>query len=183
MKRTNLVFFILTVLMAVSFTSCQKIEVTLTDVSFVVNVNVEELTTKDSGVAFGGSGIIDPSSSPELADYLDLIHHVEITEVKIKVISAEPATGLELNDVYFSLTDNVNQDNFTYEITSPRPIAVGTEFIIDSNSPNFNVVSDIINDLHEATVGIDGHVNQAGFVLGFEYAVKANITVGVPSGK
>lgn len=183
MKRTTHLFLILTLLLAGSFTSCQKVEITLNDVSFVVNVDVSELSTKDSNIEFGGSGIIDPSTSPELADYLTLIHNVEITEVKIKVISAEPATGLELNDVYFSLTDNVNQSNFTYEITSPTPIAVGTEFIIDSNSPNFNVVSEIINNLNEATVSINGHVNQPGFVLAFEYAVKANITVGLPSGK
>jgi len=184
MKKFMYLFIALTLLVSVGVVSCDKVkdalEITLKDVKFDVDINVAELTTKDGGVTFGGSGTIDPASIPELADYLALIRGVNVTEIKVTVISVTPATGLSLNSASFSITDMVNNANFTYQITSPVPITVGTEFVINSSTPNFNVVSEIISSLHEANVVAGGNVSQAGFVLGFNYSITADVTVGVP---
>jgi len=187
MKRTTYFLIAFALILAGGFTSCEKVksllEITLTDVPFVINIDVQEISKKDSGVEFGGSGSFDPNDSPELAEYLDLVRNVEITEIKVRVTSATPATGLELSDAFFTLTDQANQASFTYNLPAAMDIVVGSEILIDSNTPNFSVVSDIISDMHAASVSLGGHVNQSGFILGFEYSIKANITVRVPEEK
>lgn len=184
MKKLTLLLIAISLVSAVSFVSCDKVtdllETTLKDVTFDVDVNVTELTTKDNGYAFGGTGTINPSANSALSQYLSLIRRVEITEVKVKVTSVTPASGLELYDATFSITDTENQANFTYTITTTTPIVVGTEFVLDSSTPNFSVVSDIISDLHAADIALGGHVSETGFALGFNYSIKADITVGVP---
>ncbi len=184
MKKLTFLFFTLTLLTAGTFISCDKVtnalETTIPDLTFDVNINVAEINTKTGSYEFGGSGTIDPSTIPELQPYLALIREVVITEIKITVISVTPATGLELYDATFSLTDLVTSDNFTYSIPSSIPLEVGYEFIIGTSTPNFNVASEIISSLHEATVSAIGHVSQTGFLLGFNYSITANVTVGVP---
>lgn len=184
MKKLSYLLFVLTLAVSAAFVSCDKVkdllEITLRDVTFDVNIDVTELTTKDGGYEFGGSGSIDPVANTALSQYLELIREVNITEIKVTVNSATPASGLDLYDAIFSITDNVTGANFTYTLTTTTPIVAGTEFVLDDSLPNFGVVSDIINDLHAATIVMGGHVSQAGFVLGFTYSIKADITVGVP---
>lgn len=187
MKKLTYVFFVLTLVAATTFVACNKIvdllEVTLTDVTFDADINVSELTTKDTGYAFGGSGTINPSANSDMAPYLATIRRVEIKSVKVTVTSVTPSTGLDLYTASFSITDDENGDSFTYSITSTTPITVGTEFLFDENTPNFDVVSDIISSMHQATVNLNGTVSQSGFTLGFNYSIVADVTVGVPNDK
>lgn len=182
MKKLTYLFFVLTLSVSTTFVSCNKVkdllEITLRDVNFEANIDATELTTKDGSYGFGGSGSINPAANSALSQYLELIREVNITEIKISVNSAMPA-GLELVDGTFTITDDVNGNSFTYTAT-PQVIDGTTEFVLDSSLPNFGVVSDIINDLHAATISVDGHVNQTGFTLSFNYSITADITVGVP---
>lgn len=184
MKKLAYVLVAFTLVVSSTFVSCDKVtdllEITLRDVTFEAEINVTELTTKDGGYEFGGSGSIEPSENSALSQYLALIRNVEITEIKVTVNSVTPATGLDLYDATFSITDDETGANFTHTITTTTPIIVGTEFVLDSSLPNFGVVSDIINDLHDATIAMGGHVSETGFALGFTYSIKADITVGVP---
>ncbi|MCD6180531.1 MAG: hypothetical protein J7K39_11575 [Bacteroidales bacterium] len=182
MKKLTYLFFVLTLAVSATFVSCDKVtdllEITLKDVTFDVDVDVAELTTKDGGIEFGGSGTINPRANSELTPYLSLIREVNITEIKISVNSVSPA-GLELLDATFTITDDVTGNSFTY--SPDRQVIDGTtEFILDSSLPNFDVVSDIINDLHAATITLGGHVSETGFAISFNYSITADITVGVP---
>lgn len=186
MKKLTYLIIAMTLIVATSVTSCKKItdllEITLRDVVFDVDVNASELTTKNDGFGFGGTATLNPAGNSDLAPYLSTIRRVEIKEIKVTVTSVSPATGLELLDASFSLTDNTNSDNFTYTVSTATPLTVGTEIILDSSTPNFDKVSDIISALHSSTVSLQGHVNQTGFTIGFNYSIKADITVGVPEG-
>lgn len=183
MKKLVYLFFILTLAVSSAFVSCDKVkdllEITLRDVTFDAEIDVTELTGKDSGYGFSGSGTINPSANTALSQYLELIREVNITEIKITVNSVSPA-GLELLDAEFIITDDVTGKSFVYTVDTPLVIDGTTEFVLDSSLPNFDVVSDIINDLHAATISMGGHVSEAGFALGFTYSIKADITVGVP---
>ena len=185
MKKLSYLFIALTLITSISIVSCNKVkdllEITLRDVTFDVNVDASEITTKDGSYDFGGTGTISPRSNADLNPYLALIRSVTITEVKVTVTSVDPA-DLNLLGAVFSITDNENGDVFTYTVTKSTPLS-GDEFVIDSSNPNFNVVSDIINNLHDATVSLAGSVDQAGFTLAFNYSVKADIVVGVPQNK
>lgn len=184
MKKLTYVIIALTLITSISVISCDKItdllELTLYNVTFDIDVDVAELTTKDGSYEFGGTATFDPSNNPDLEPYLATIREVEIKEIRVTVDTIVPITGIDLIDASFSITDLVNNANFTYTITETTPLFVGKEFVIDETTPNFNVVSDIINDRHSATVSLEGHVNQTGFVLGFTYSIVADITVGVP---
>ena len=184
MKKLAYVLIAFTLVISSTFISCDKVtdllEITLHDVTFDANINVTELTTKDGGYGFGGSGSIDPAENSALTQYLALIRNVEITEIKVTVNSVTPATGLDLYDATFSITDDETGANFTYTLTTTTPITEGTDFVLDSSLPNFGVVSDIINDLHPATIAMGGHVSETGFALDFNYSITADITVGVP---
>gem|GEM_PF-7034504 len=185
MKKLTYVFIVLAFVVAGTFVSCNKItdllEITLPDVTFDADINVEELTpTKNGGYAFGGSGTINPSANSDIAPYLATIRRVEIKEVKVTVNSVTPSTGVNLIDAYFTITDLENGDTFTYNVSSTTALTAGTEFILDSTTPNFGVVSDIISNMHEATISLGGHVDQTGFTLGFNYSIRADVTVGVP---
>lgn len=184
MKKLTYVFIALTLLIGGTFVSCNKItdllEVTIPNVTFDADINVDELTTKDAGYAFGGSGTINPSANSDVAPYLATIRRVEIKEVKVTVNSVTPSTGVNLLDAYFTITDTENGDTFTYNVSSTTALTAGTEFILDSTTPNFGVVSDIISNMHEATISLGGHVDQTGFTLGFNYSIRADVTVGVP---
>ena len=186
MKKLAYLFFVLTLTVSATFISCDKVtdllEITLRDITFEANIDVTELTTKDAGYEFGGSGTIYPRQSSALSQYLALIREVNITEIKVTVNSVTPASGLDLYDATFSITDNVTGANFTHTISSTTPIVAGTEFVLDDSLPNFGVVSDIINDLNEATIAMGGHVSETGFTLSFNYSITADITVGVPEG-
>lgn len=180
-------FIALTLITSITLVSCDKItdliEITLKDVAFEIDVNVAEMSTKIDAYKFGGSTTFDPSTNSELEPYLSTIREVNIKEIKVTVNSITPVTGVDLLDATFSITDLVNSANFTYTISTTTPLTVGTEFVIDETTPNFNVVSDIINERHSATVSMEGQVNQTGFVLGFTYSIIADITVGVPEGE
>lgn len=182
MKKLTLLLIAISLVSAVSFVSCDKVvdalETTLKDVTFDVDVNVTELTTKDGSYGFSGSGTINPSANTALSQYLSLIREVNITEIKVTVNSVTPA-GLELLDAEFTITDDVTGSSFTYTAT-PQVIDGTTVFLMDSSLPNFSVVSDIINELHAATITMGGHVNETGFAISFNYSIKADITVGVP---
>ncbi|HAG15267.1 MAG TPA: hypothetical protein DCG69_01910 [Bacteroidales bacterium] len=187
MKKLTYLFIALTVFASGAFISCDKVkdllEITLYDVTFDVDLDVSELSTKVDGYAFSGTASFDPSSNADLAPYLATIREVEITELKLTVTSITPATGVSLIDASFSLTDNVNSAEFVYQITTLTPLVVGTEFIINQNTPNFSVVTDIISNMHASTISLSGHVNQPGFVIGFNNLITADITVGVPNDK
>lgn len=88
--------------------------------------------------------------------------------------------GLELLDAEFIITDDVTGKSFVYTVDTPQVIDGSTEFVLDSSLPNFDVVSDIINDLHAATITLGGHVSETGFAISFNYSITADITVGVP---
>ena len=186
MKRLTILFIALTLLVSGAFVSCKKVkellEITLHDVAYDVDINVSDLATKDGGYAFAGTATFDPSSNSELEPYLANIRRVVITEIKITVTSITPATGISLLNATFSLKDNVNNAEFTYQFT-PKPLVAGAEFIIDNNAPDFSLISDIITNQHQSTVSIRGSVNNPGFVIDFNTAIKADITVGVPNGK
>ncbi len=185
MKKLSYLFIALTLITSISIVSCNKVkdllEITLRDVTFDVDVDATELTTKDGSYDFGGSGTISPRSNADLNPYLSLIRSVDITEVKVTVTSVNPS-DLNLLGATFSITDNDNGAVFTYTVTTSTPLS-GATFIIDSSTPNFSIVSDIINDLHDATVSLTGSVDQPGFTIGFNYSVKADIVVGVPQTK
>lgn len=168
-----------------SLTSCKKIVedllvITLQDVHFESTVDVSELLTKNDGFGFGGSKTLIPSQVSAVMPYLATIREVNITEIKVVVTSVTPASGLELLDAAFSITDLSNDEAFVYTLPEAQAIAVGTEFVIDSSSPNFGVVSEIITNMHEANIFMGGTANQTGFLLSFKYSITADITVGVP---
>ncbi len=184
MKKLSFLFIALTIITTVAIVSCNKItellEITLTDVTFDINLDVSELSTKIESYAFGGTATFNPSSNSEINEYAETIRSVVITEIKLTVTSITPATGLSLLDATFSLTDNVNAAEFTHTISTETPLFVGKEIVFDENTPNFNIVSAIINDMHNATVSLTGHVNQTSFTIGFNAEIMADITVGVP---
>ena len=185
MKELKYLLIVMTLFASGIFVSCQAVidvlEITLHDVVFEVPLDATEITTKvTSYPKFEGSATFNPTTNPELEPYLEAIRGVSITEIKIMVTSITPATGVSLIDASFKITDNVNSAEFIYLITETKALAVGTVFTIDNTTPNFNVVSDIINNLHAATISFEGHVNTAGFVIGFNNIITADITVGVP---
>jgi hypothetical protein len=182
MKKLTYLFFVLTLAVSATFVSCDQVkdllEITLRDVTFEDNIDVTEQTTKDGSYGFEGSGSINPAANSALSQYLSLIREVNITEIKISVNSVSPA-GLELLDATFTITDDETGNSFTYS-PDAQVIDGTTEFVLDSSLPNFGVVSDIINDLHAATITTEGHVSETGFAISFNYSIKADITVGVP---
>lgn len=184
MKKLSYLLIIMSVFISGLFVSCSDVkdalETTIEDVTFDVDVNVSEITTKDDSYEFGGSATLDPKGNSDIGPYLSTIRAVKIKEVIVEVTSITPATGIDLMDATFTLTDLENSAAFTYQITESTPLTLGKTFVLNSSTPNFSVVSDIISDLHSSTVSLSGHVNQTGFVLGFKYTIVADITVGVP---
>lgn len=187
MKKTTYIIIVLGLIMSGSFTSCKKInsllEITLNDVQFEVDLDANVNSTKSGSYEFAGTATFNPSDNSEVNDYLETIRSVVIKEIKLTVSSITPATGVSLLDATFSLTDNVNAAEFTHTISTVTPLIVGTEFVFNENTPNFNIVSAIITDMHAATVSLTGHVNQPGLIIGFNSLITADITVGVPEGK
>ncbi len=183
MKKISFLVIIMSMLISSMFISCSKIidalEITV-PVTYNVPINVAEGLAKSDTYPFGGTASFDPSSASELEPYLATIRNVSITEVTMIVSSITPATGVSLTDATLTITDNVTNASFTYTITTVTPLVVGTSFTINKSAPGFDTVTNIINDLHAATVSLNGHVNQTGFSITFDNIISADITVGVP---
>jgi len=164
-------------------TSCDKVtdllEITLEDFVYSVEVPVDLETSKVSRYAFNGTGPFDPNASPEDETFGKIIKQVDLKNISIIVSSLSASSDVGIYDAVFVITDDVTGKSLTYEIVEPIIIYPFMEFVIDPNSPNFSVLSDILKDLHPATIRINGHVNQKEIALTFMYSITADLTLGV----
>lgn len=183
MKKLTYLLTALILFGSVVFISCDKVkellELTIRDVEFTAQIKGSDLIFKADGFPFAGSMTLDPKTNEKLAEHLDNIRRIEVTEVKITVDSVLSASGLILNDALFSITDTVNDSTFTYSIPAAKPIAKGTLILIGGETPDYSTISDILSAMHVAEIGVDGHINQPGY-LELTFTIKADVTVGVP---
>jgi len=185
-KRSIYLIIALAMLLIGSLSSCDKItellEVTLDDFAYPVIVSVDITSSESSPYAFSGTGDFDGITDPDEDEYVgDIIHAVNVKSISIIISDLAADSEIELLDGVFTLTDDVTGKSLTYEINEPITITPYMEFVIDPSTTNYGIVEEIIKDIHQSTITINGHVNQDEIYLTFMYTIVADVTIGVPS--
>lgn len=182
-KKLTYLFAAIAIVLTGSLTSCNKVtdllEITLEDFAYAVEVPVEFGSTKSDGFAFNGSGPFDPNASPDDETYGKIIKQVNLKSITIFVSELTAPSEVIINDAVFVITDDETGKSLTFEIKDPITIYPFKEFTIDPNTANYDVLADILKDLHPATISINGHINQNEIVLSFTYSIVADLTLGV----
>lgn len=183
MKRKLMQLTLVSFILALSFTSCDKVsdalQITLEDVLYAVEVPVEFNTLKSDIYTFSGSGAFDPNAEEGDEAFGKIIQQVNVKSVSIMVSNLSAPSEVIIEDAVFTLTDHSTGKVLSYVIDGPLTLLPYAEFTIDESTPNFSVVSDILKDLHGATIAINGKINQNEIVLSFMYTITADITLGV----
>lgn len=167
MKKISSIFLFGILLSAFAFTSCDKIE---DAVGVTINTEFEAplvAVPEGKSATFNVSEVLDPSESKDLKDYLDKIKSIEITNIKIEVVSVTPA-GIDLENAVFTVTDNVSEAKFEYSTPANTKLTEGLIFEVGNDHPQWAIINGIINDLHASTVTAVGSVNDEEFVIEFK---------------
>ncbi|MCK5775575.1 MAG: hypothetical protein KAH25_05340 [Bacteroidales bacterium] len=170
MKKISSIFLLGILLSAFSFTSCDKIE---DAVEVTINTEFEAplvAVPEGKSATFNVSEVLDPRDSKDLKDYLDKIKSIEITNIKIEVVSVAPA-DIELENAVFSVTDNVTGKKFEYSTPANTKLTEGLIFEVGKDHPDWAIINGIINDLHASTVTAVGSVNNEEFVIEFKLII------------
>lgn len=184
MKKLSSLFVVALLVLAGTFTSCEKVaeeiqnsvEVTVyTDLEAPM-LAVPDVTksTEEGSASFSETAIIDISNNADLADYLESIQSIEVTKIQVLVTSTTPS-GLALESGTFSITDNVNGDSFAFASPANMPITVGAQFEIGSDAPGWDTVNSIIASMHASTVSAVGTINNDTFEVGFVVMVSVKV--------
>ncbi len=186
MKKANILFLIGILFTAVTFTSCEKIadgvqdalELTInTDFSApFVATPTDEKANADGSYNFKEVAILDPSQNADLAEYLQKIQSIDITTIEILITSVSNP-NLVLRNGEFTLTDNVTGDTFTYHSPENTAIAMGTTLAVEETNPGWDIVNQIVDNMHASTIVAVGGLNQDDFEIEFEYIIKVKVVV------
>lgn len=184
MKKLSSLFVVALLVLAGTFTSCEKVaEEIQNSVEVTVYTDLEApftavpdgaKSTKDGSASFSETSIIDISNNEDLADYLDNIQSIEIVKIQVMVTSTTPA-GLALESGTFSITDNVSGDSFAFATPANMPITVGSYFEVGSDAPGWATVNSIIASMNASTVSAVGTINNDTFEVGFVYMVSVKV--------
>ncbi|MBN2236676.1 MAG: hypothetical protein JW729_03900 [Bacteroidales bacterium] len=183
--KKKLAYLMMIVIFVASGTlnSCNKVtdalDIVLEDFLYSVEVPMEVETVKSSSYAFGGSGAFDPSASEGDQAFGKIIKAVNLKSILIGVSTLSGANNIEIYDAVFTITDDVTNKTLTYQITEPTAIYPFMMFEVDPSTPNFDVLTDILKNLHPATISINGHINETEIALTFAYYITADITLGI----
>jgi len=175
MKKLSFIFLLGIVLSAFTFTSCDKIE---DAVEVTINTDFEAplvVTPEGKSATFNETVVLDPRESKDLKDYLDDIKSIDITKIKIKVVSVDPA-GIELENATFTITDNVTAEKFEYSTPDNSKLTAGQMFEVGSDHPQWAIINKIISDLHASTVTAVGSVNNDEFTIEFKLIISVKAT-------
>lgn len=184
MKKLSSLFVVALLVLAGTFTSCEKVadeiknsvEVTVyTDLEapFTAVPDVTK-STQEGSANFSASSTLDISQNADLADYLESVQSIEIVKIKVMITSTTPS-GLALESGTFSIKDNVSGSNFAFSTPANMPITVGAQFEIGSDAPGWDTVNSIIASMNPATVSAVGTINNETFEVGFVYVVSVKV--------
>ncbi|NOR87270.1 MAG: hypothetical protein GQ527_06645 [Bacteroidales bacterium] len=179
MKKLSYLFMIGMMVIAGSFTSCQEIADELED-AVEVTINTElsvpfvAVPDASKGASFKVSEVLDPANNEDLADYLEKIQSVEITNITVNVTSVS-SSDLILESAVFNLTDNVNGSEFRFSIPNNSAVAEGSVFEVGADNPDWDTINEIISAMHASTVEAVGTFNLDEFEVGFEYVVSVRV--------
>lgn len=183
-KRLTYLFIATTLVLTGGLSSCDKItdllETTLEDVLYPIFVSAEITPNNDGANAFRGTSPFDSSDSEGNELVGQIIHGVDLKSVKLVIDNFTYETELEIFDAVIEIKDDVSGESLIYSIPAPVSITPFMEFEIPSSTSNYNVVTDIIQDLHAATVTVNGHISEDDVDLAFMVYIVADITIGLP---
>ena len=170
MKKSSSIFLLGILLSAFTFTSCDKIE---DAVEVTINTDLEApivAIPETKSATFNVSEVLDPRESKDLKDYLDKIKSIEITNIKIEIVSFTPA-GIDLESAVFSVIDNINQKKFEYSTPANTRLTEGLIFEVGKDHPHWAIINGIISDLHASTITAVGSVNGEEFIIEFKLII------------
>jgi len=184
MKKLSSLFVVALLVLAGTFTSCEKVaeeiqnavEVTIyTDLEAPMTA-IPDVTkaTSDGSASFDETYVLDISNNEDLADYLDNIQSIEVTKIKVLVTSTTP-DNLVLESGSFSFTDNVNGDSFVFASPANMPILEGASFEVGSTTPGWDTVNTIIASMNASTVRAVGTINNDPYEVGFLVMVSVKV--------
>lgn len=183
MKKLSLFMMAGLMILAGSFTSCDKIadeiqdatEVTINTTLDIPIVAVPESTkSTDENATFSETATIDLSTNDDIKDYLDKIQSVEVTKIVVNILSSDPL-NLTLIDGAFRVRDNVTGDAFSTSTLPNMPIAVGSSFEVGPSTPGWETINKIIASRNSATLSAYGTINNSTFSVGFEYIIHVKV--------
>jgi len=179
MKKNTFIFLLGILLSTVSFTSCDKLEDAIeVTINTEFETHIEAIPVEGKSATFNESVVLDPNKSEDLEDYIDDLKSVNLLGVKIKVTSVEPS-GIVLENSTFTVEDNENGNTFVYTTPENTKLAVGTIFEVGTDNNGWDVIKQIINDMHASRITAAGSVNSDEFKIGFDITYKVKATAGV----
>jgi hypothetical protein len=160
--------------------SCDSIE-SLFDVDFKttlsgdLNVEVQEAGKKAvEAYPFSAYASIDPTADPDIQEYLEKIVNVTADSVIAEVVSVNK------DDVVFlagtSITISDDESSVTWTIMNDWPIVVGTTVKLDDVGGLYDAVSDILTNLREFEVSIEGTCSQTGVSVTIRIDIDTTVT-------
>jgi len=183
MKKLTFLLMASMVILAATFSSCEKVaeelqnsvEVTIyTDLSAPFLAVPDVTKDMDGSATFSETAVIDINQNEDLSDYLEGIESIEVTNVKIKITSVS-SENLVLENGTFTIKDNTTEDSFEFYTPTNLPLALGTEFSLPAETAGWDMINKIIASMHSATVSAVGTVNDEAFEIGFNYVISVKV--------
>lgn len=184
MKKLSYLLMFGILVIAGSLTSCQQIADDIQD-SAEVTIHTEfeapfvavpdaSKALADGSFPFSTTAVIDPKSNPDLADYLEKIQSIEIVKVQVKVTEVSHDNLVLLNSTY-TLTDSESDGRFAFSSEPDLGISVDTKFSVGAEHPDWDVINQIINNMHAGVITANGSFNQENFEVGFTYIISVKV--------
>lgn len=171
---------ILLVMLTAGLSSCQKIK-SLFDVEFEstltgdLNIDIPEDSKKSANFKkFEDSALMNPLSDDDIAEYSENIVEFDVTKVLGEVTYVNKGNIAFKSGTSFYISDGTS--TVTWTIDSDWSIVEGTQLVLgDVGSKIYKEVGEILGQLKQFTVGIDGECSESGVSVDVDFIIEVTV--------
>ena len=170
----------LLVMLTAGLSSCQKIK-SLFDVEFDttlsgdLNIDIQESAMKSTNFyKFEDSALMNPLSDEDIEEYSENITNFDVTKVLGEVTYVNKSNIVFKSGTSFYISDGTS--TVTWTIDSDWSIVEGTQLTLgDIGNDIYKEVGDILGELEQFTVGIDGECSESGVSVDIEFIIEVTV--------
>lgn len=175
MKNILKIFSVLIFSMLI-LSSCEKIK-SVADVKFDTSLSanldvvVPPASVRSIDGTFNESETIDPTSDPDIAEYLNNIQSYSIQSISAKIVAI--SKDVTLTNTTLSCFNGTQNASWTY---ANLPITLNTEVELDNTNGQWNTVNSILMTNQVFTVSASGTTSEDDVTFTIEVTINAEVT-------